>query len=672
MVANLLDQTDQNYPRESSSYHPATVLLVYMPFGVPGPSLALSLLKSALVAKGIRADLHYFSLDYLARVGIERYLQLCNYAPTWFADAVFRRALWGEEGAAKEKELWARVSVDQIASCLELPVAEIVSTFDHMQRDAVDFIEECAGAIDWRKYQIIGFTSTFQQSLAALALAKRIPERSAESAIVFGGANCEAEMGFGLLEAFPFIDYVFSGPSEDTFPEFVVRVLKGERVSSSPGILARGQDGEPIRPAAWISAPSVLDSLPFPDFDDYVSRWRELGLCGKLPLTIPFEGSRGCWWGEKHQCTFCGLNGSSMAFRSKSADCLIAELEYQVERYSPDVARLSAVDNILDMRYFKDVIPRLGEVRKGASIFYEVKSNLSREQVEALAKAGVTAVQPGIESLDTDVLRLMDKGCSRLINIRFLKWCIEFGIDAGWNILYGFPGEQPASYKECADLIPALTHLRPPASIAPFRLDRFSPYFASPAQYGLTNVRPHRIYQYLHDLPASMLEKIAYFFEFNYADGRDLRYGDATEKAVEEWREETRSSVLIGFVDEQQLLIWDTRPVAVSEWSCLQGPYRDVLLQCDDIRGEAALRRSLTAVYSEPEITDCLRTLAQRRLLIADRGSWLSVVVLARRLPAPAVDPNHVEFLPARPIARPWHFNPFSSGKSAQGEQIHE
>ena len=30
--------------------------------------------------------------------------------------------------------------------------------------------------------------------------------------------------------------------------------------------------------------------------------------------TLLIETSRGCWWGERNHCTFCGLNGSSMSF----------------------------------------------------------------------------------------------------------------------------------------------------------------------------------------------------------------------------------------------------------------------------------------------------------------------------------------------------------------------
>jgi radical SAM superfamily enzyme YgiQ (UPF0313 family) len=38
------------------------------------------------------------------------------------------------------------------------------------------------------------------------------------------------------------------------------------------------------------------------------------------------ETARGCWWGAKHHCTFCGLNQNDMAFRAKSPQCAMDEL----------------------------------------------------------------------------------------------------------------------------------------------------------------------------------------------------------------------------------------------------------------------------------------------------------------------------------------------------------
>ena len=56
-----------------------------------------------------------------------------------------------------------------------------------------------------------------------------------------------------------------------------------------------------------------------PDYDDYYAVLAELGQTAQgLDRILLYEGSRGCWWGEKHHCTFCGLNAQSMKFRAKA------------------------------------------------------------------------------------------------------------------------------------------------------------------------------------------------------------------------------------------------------------------------------------------------------------------------------------------------------------------
>src|SRR4029453_831001 len=107
------------------------------------------------------------------------------------------------------------------------------------------------------------------------------------------------------------------------------------------------------------------------------------------------ETSRGCWWGEKMHCTFCGLNGESMAYRSKTAPRALAELT-PLAATSPE-CDIQVVDNILDLKYFKTLLPELAARRLPVSLFYETKSNLKKDQVRLLRDAGGMTITPGIE-----------------------------------------------------------------------------------------------------------------------------------------------------------------------------------------------------------------------------------------------------------------------------------
>lgn len=79
------------------------------------------------------------------------------------------------------------------------------------------FLEQALVEHQWKQYDIIGFTSVFEQNVASLSMAKRLKEKWSNKFIIFGGANCEGEMGKALLESFPFLDAVCSGEGDLSF-----------------------------------------------------------------------------------------------------------------------------------------------------------------------------------------------------------------------------------------------------------------------------------------------------------------------------------------------------------------------------------------------------------------------------------------------------------------------
>ena len=214
--------------------------------------------------------------------------------------------------------------------------------------------------------------------------------------------------------------------------------------------------------------------------------------------TLLLETSRGCWWGAKHHCTFCGLNGGTMHFRSKSPAAGRSRRSRGCLRRGRRLGRGGRQHPRHAL--LLHLLPELARRGAPVELFYEVKANLTRAQVAALARPGVRHVQPGIESLSDHVLRLMRKGTTALQNLQLLKWCTEYGVVPEWNFLYGFPREDPTEYERMADLVDSLGHLPPPSGSGPLRLDRFSPYHEAPADYGISGVRPLAPYRHLYDV----------------------------------------------------------------------------------------------------------------------------------------------------------------------------
>jgi hypothetical protein len=173
------------------------------------------------------------------------------------------------------------------------------------------------------------------------------------------------------------------------------------------------------------------------------------------------------------------------------------------------------VDNIMPKNYVSEVLPFV-KTPPGAVIFYEVKADLSAEDLAVLSRAGVKHIQPGIEALSTSTLKLMKKGISVFQNLSFLKNCIVHEVRPAWNLLIGFPGEQEEVYKKYVSDLPLLTHLMPPSGAFPVRFDRFSPYFVQAKEYGL-DLRPVDYYELTYPFNRDSLAKMAYYFiDYNF------------------------------------------------------------------------------------------------------------------------------------------------------------
>jgi ribosomal peptide maturation radical SAM protein 1 len=582
------------------------VVFVVMPFADRlSPALGVSVLTSVLRERGIAARVEYPLLEFARRLGPELYDAIAQNVPG--TSALLGDWLFAHELRARSEEDVARYVEVHLKDCTAAFVQRVLNAL----QGVASFLDDALDRLLALEPALVGFSSTFAQHVPSLALARRLKARAAAIPIAFGGANCEGEMGRETARSFPFVDAVVSGEAEETILALVRDVAAGRPPAKLYGFEKVAQ--------------TELDALPFPDFSDY---FRSLGGEPDDSVRLHFETSRGCWWGEKRHCTFCGLNGAAMAFRRKSPARALDEIEHLARAYG--IRKLSATDNILDPRYLESVMPELARRELGLELFYEVKANLRREQIETLRAAGVTRLQPGIESLSSPVLRLMRKGVSGLQNVRLLKWCRAAGIYPVWNALYGFPNEAPEEYARLAELVPLLTHLTPPEYAGPMRLDRFSPYFEDPAGFGIAGIEPFPAYGEVYDLPPAALRNLAYYFTFDRAD---LSYAEPFAAAVARWRHEHEQSELMAIDDGRQLLVCDYRTVASSPVVVLQGRERAALLACDDIRSAAQIRDALAAGGDEAglgEIVDVLASLVARRLAIVEDERYLSIVVDSR------------------------------------------
>jgi len=394
-----------------------------------------------------------------------------------------------------------------------------------------------------------------------------------------------------------------------------------------------------------------MGKVAIPIFDHYFSTIDELSLSEHINSGLIVETSRGCWWGAKKHCTFCGLNGVSMEHRVKSSTSVIEEFSVLSKNY--DINKFEVVDNILPMEYMKTVLPELSE-KQEYNIFYETKSNLKKNHIEKLANAGIRWIQPGFESLNDDFLKLVAKGATAIQNISALKWCRNYGVRASWNLLCGAPNEQAHWYSEMAEILPLISHLQPPyRKLIKIRYVRFSPYFNNAEHYGLV-LEPLKSYQYIYPLAANKLSNIAYFFDeistkttdvFNIANSfqYDLTEHNVLQHQVTQWSESWATAMPLMYMSDQgsQIVIIDTRKIATNLTHQLAGLKASIYRLCGEPIAKSRLKDKLSNEMAEPmdnmKFDEALEYLVVNKLMIRLSHCYLSLALVGNTPPLPDV-----------------------------------
>jgi len=595
------------------------------------PSLQVGLLTSILVDAGHSVDAHYASLAFADLLGARRHdalLEAAGARNRLLGEWLFTRAAFGPDAVSAEEYLSA-----QPEALIGLTDETPESIRELHEVVIPNFIESLADATDWGQYAMVGFSSTFEQNVASIALARAIKERFPQVTILFGGANVDADMGPALMRSIEWIDVVIAGEADVSLPMLAHALAAGGDITQVPGAIVRTPDGLVRGPKPELL--KDLDSLPMPDYSEYfdaLDRYGRESLLGSRRINLIFESSRGCWWGQKHHCTFCGLNSTGMTYRRKSVDRVMSELTELARRH--EVLKFSATDNIMDHASMEELCQRLASSGSDFDIFYEVKANLSKQQIDQLRAAGIRFIQPGIESLSTHVLSLMRKGSTTLVNIRLLKWAAQAEMDVAWNVLMGFPGETIDDYRCQADLMGSLHHLQPPGACGGLWLERFSPYFEQP-ELGFTNPRPISAYRMVYPLADMDIDGLAYFFDYDVHGVVSHGDRDVLVQAVRTWQTRYANKggqrpLLRAFRGPGWLRIMDTRSGRL-EKTTLRGADAALLSAIDETFHNARALERILANTDTPmtaaEITERLDALVAQRFVVHDDGYYLSIVL---------------------------------------------
>lgn len=174
-----------------------------------------------------------------------------------------------------------------------------------------------------------------------------------------------------------------------------------------------------------------IESLPPLDFDGL-----DLNLYYTPDLSLSVYTSKGCSWGK---CKFCSQN--SFYYREKNVEVFVSDLQY-VAQHTKATHFQFTDENIRPIR-LKELSEEI--IKRGLTIRWFIQIRFDKDidypLLELMKRAGCYAIEFGLESGSSEVLRKIKKGINLNDVERILGYCADLDYTVVLNCMVGFPGE---------------------------------------------------------------------------------------------------------------------------------------------------------------------------------------------------------------------------------------
>lgn len=291
-----------------------------------------------------------------------------------------------------------------------------------------------------------GMSINFEEINTILVNAKKIKP---EIITVVGGAIISSDPRLALENMQ--IDFGVIGEGEETMAELGDVLSNKGDVSNIKGLvyfdtkknLVTTEFREPI---------DDLDSLPFPEYEGFEYGYHLSTFAPNSHLyyhTILNEvrvgkisTSRSC----PFSCTFC-YHQLGKKYRQRSLDNVFKEIDYLVEKYN--INTLILLDELfsIDKERLYEFAERIKKYNLKWMPILRV-DNVDRDILKALKESGVYIIGYGIENLNDEILKSMQKKITRVQIENALRLTKEAGIGSQGGILFGDPAETEETIKE--------------------------------------------------------------------------------------------------------------------------------------------------------------------------------------------------------------------------------
>lgn len=278
---------------------------------------------------------------------------------------------------------------------------------------------------------MIGISATTPTIKEAWDIAETTKKNLPTSIVVLGGVHPTVMPEESLNK--PFIDAIAHGEGEYTFIDLCLydtfADIQGISYKKN-GKIIHNPNRPPIQ---------NLDELPFPAYHllDIKKYHPPLGNYKQLPSMIMLT-TRGC----PGRCTFCYSGIKEKNIRTRSAENIIAEIQYLKKHYG--IKEISFYDDVFTL--FKDKVRKLCQtlINEHYNITWTcmTRINLVDEEIlRLMKKAGCHQICYGIESADETILKNIQKDLNLAQARDVIAMTKRVGIRTRISLMFGNPGE---------------------------------------------------------------------------------------------------------------------------------------------------------------------------------------------------------------------------------------
>lgn len=203
-------------------------------------------------------------------------------------------------------------------------------------------------------------------------------------------------------------------------------------------------------------------------------------------IILPFQSSRGCYWGK---CSFCD-QGFGQNFNVKNPDKLIDEFKQIKQKYGID--KFEFIDESVGPAYLKELSGKLEKSDVKVNYFMDARLEraFDKEVLKSAYNTGLKMILWGLESGSKRIMELINKGIDIDKRLDILKDSSDAGI---WNfafIFFGFPAETKEEAMQTIDLIVNSRDIIHSYGRSVFTMGKHTRLRENPEVYGITKIYP--------------------------------------------------------------------------------------------------------------------------------------------------------------------------------------